>query len=314
MISLPRRALVLPVLAALALSACAPPEPAGTNGDTASLTVLTSFYPLHYIAEQVGGEEAEVSSVTPPGADPHNLELSPAKVAELADASVVVYASGFQAAVDEAVEQTSPKQTIDVADAADLSPAAGRGGNSAAKDGTGGSRDAGGADPHFWLDPQRLAAVAGVAARRFSEIDPQNADVYKANAQELGQELASLDVQFTTGLADCERRTIVVAHEAYGYLADRYDLEQIGISGIDPESEPAPARIAKIRRVIEGQDVTTVFTESLVNPKVAEVLAADLGIETALLDPLESLADPGEDYLSIMRENLAALRGALNCG
>ncbi len=303
MISLPRRMLILPVLAAVALSACAPPAPAGRYGEPASLTVLASFYPLHYVAERVGGEKGSVSSITPSGADPHDLELSPAKVAELTDASVMVYASGFQAAVDEAVEQTSPEQIIDVAEAADLSPA----------DGSSSARDSGGADPHFWLDPQRLAAVADAVAQGFSDVDPENADVYTANAQELSEELSSLDKEFSAGLADCERRTIVVAHEAYGYLADRYGLEQTGISGIDPESEPAPARIAKIRRVIEGQDVTTIFTESLVNPKVAEVLASDLGVETALLDPLESLTDPGKNYLDVMRNNLAALRGALNC-
>ncbi|WP_159803087.1 metal ABC transporter substrate-binding protein [Arthrobacter zhaoguopingii] len=303
MISLPRRTLVLPVLAAVTLSACAPSAPTGTNGEPASLKVLASFYPLHYVAERVGGEESAVGSVTPPGADPHNLELSPAKVAELADASVLVYASGFQAAVDEAVSQVSPEQTIDVADAADLSPA----------DGSSSAPDSGGADPHFWLDPQRLAAVADVVAQGFSEIDPENGETYRANAQELSQDLSSLDEEFSTGLADCERRTIVVAHEAYGYLADRYGLKQTGISGIDPESEPAPARIAKLRRVIEGRNVTTIFTESLVNPKVAEVLASDLGMKTALLDPLESLTDPGKDYLDVMRNNLAALRGALNC-
>lgn len=301
---LSRPILVLPVMAALALSACAPPsdpaDPDGTN--STSMTVLTSFYPLQFVVERVGGDTVEISSITPPGAEPHNLELSPAKVAELADASAVVYASGFQAAVDEAVEQTAPEHAIDVADAAQLSTAGG---------GTAEDDDAG--DPHFWLDPERLGDVTDVVAERLGELDPQNAAEYAANADQLNQELSTLDEDFSTGLATCERRTIVVSHEAYGYLTDRYDLEQTGVSGIDPEAEPAPARIAKIRRVIEGQDVTTIFTESLVNPKVAETLAADLGVTTALLDPIESHADTSGDYLDVMRGNLSALREALDC-
>jgi zinc transport system substrate-binding protein len=310
--SLPRPALVLTAMAAmtgLALSACAPSnssDPADSAGsaagDAGPMRVLASFYPLQFVAERVGGENVEVGSVTPPGAEPHNLELSPAKVAELADASVVVYASGFQAAVDEAVEQTAPEHGIDVAEAAALSSTDG-----------GTSEDGEVADPHFWLDPDRLAEVTQAVAERFGEADPQNADAYQENAAQLTEELSALDEEFSTGLATCERRTIVVSHEAYGYLADRYDLEQTGVSGIDPEAEPAPARVAKIRRVIQGQDITTIFTESLVNPKVAETLASDLGVRTALLDPLESHAEASGDYLDIMRNNLGALQEALNC-
>ncbi|WP_258062274.1 metal ABC transporter substrate-binding protein [Arthrobacter sp. B0490] len=313
--SLPRPPLVLTammamtVMTGLALSACAPSNssnPAGStgsaDGETESMRVLASFYPLQFVAERVGGENVEVGSVTPPGAEPHNLELSPAKVAELADASVVIYASGFQAAVDEAVEQTAPEHGIDVAEAAGLSSTDG----STAKDGEA-------ADPHFWLDPERLTEVTKAVAERFSEADPQNADAYQDNADQLTEELSALDEEFSIGLATCKRRTIVVSHEAYGYLADRYDLEQTGVSGIDPEAEPAPARVAKIRRVIQGQDITTIFTESLVNPKVAETLAADLGVRTALLDPLESHAEASGDYLDIMRNNLGALQEALSC-
>lgn len=286
-------ALVLSLVAAVALSACAPASDAADG--SGSLRVLASFYPLEFVAERVGGDLVDVGSVTPPGAEPHNLELSPAKVAELADASAVVYASGFQPSVDEAVEQTAPEHAVDVAGAAAIS-----------------STD-GAADPHFWLDPDRLADVATLVADRFGVADPENADAYRANAEQLNEELATLDSDFTAGLATCERRTIVVSHEAYGYLADRYDLEQSGVSGIDPEAEPAPARIAKIRRVIEGQDITTIFTESLVNPKVAETLAGDLGVTTALLDPLETHSTAGGDYFDVMRGNLGALREALGC-
>lgn len=288
-----RQVLLLPAAAALALSGCVPA--AESSGTADEVSVLASFYPLQYVAEQVGKENVSVRAVTPPGAEPHNLELSPAKVAELADADLVVYASGFQPAVDDAVAQAAPASAVDVADAAGL----------AAPGGT--------ADPHFWLDPTRLADVARVVAQQLGEADPDHAAAYEANAGDLSAELAALDAEYRSGLAVCERRTVVVAHEAYGYLAERYGLEQAGVSGIDPESEPAPARVAKIRRVIESQDVSTIFTESLVNPKVARTLAADLGVETALLDPLETHAASGGEYPEVMRSNLAALRKGLDC-
>lgn len=301
-----RRSLALPVVLALTLSACG--STGGNSGghDTGtSLDALASFYPLQFVLQTVAGDGTDIGSVTPPGAEPHNLELSPAMVSDLAEASVVVYASGFQPAVDEAIVQSAPEHAIDVAGSANLQTAAGTSINE-----TSGRESA---DPHFWLDPQRLAAVAEQVKTTLSKIDPENAETYESNTDRLVRELSKLDEEYAAGLATCERRTIVVAHEAYGYLAGEYDLKQVGIAGIDPESEPAPARVAKIQRVIEGEDVTTIFTESLVNPKVAETIAADLGIQTAVLDPLETLADPDTDYLSVMRSNLAALQGALGC-
>lgn len=304
-----RRSLALPVaLTALILSGCgaAGTTAGASGGDGTSLDALASFYPLQFVVQSVGGDAVDVGSVTPPGAEPHDLELSPAMVSDLAEASLVVYASGFQPAVDAAVDQTAPDHTLDVAGSVDLQTGDGTSlGDEAAADS---------ADPHFWLDPQRLAAVVDQVQATLSEIDQANAETYASNADQLTRELVSLDEDYAAGLATCERRTIVVSHEAYGYLSSRYDLEQMGIAGIDPEAEPAPARVAKIQRVIEGEDVTTIFTESLVNPKVAETIAADLGIQTAVLDPLETLAEPGTDYLSVMRSNLTALREALGCG
>jgi zinc transport system substrate-binding protein len=170
-----------------------------------------------------------------------------------------------------------------------------------------------GEDPHFWLDPDRLAAVATEVSHELAEVDPDNAATYESNAEELATELAALDEEFTEGLATCERDTIVVSHDAYGYLADKYDLEQVAIAGLDPDTEPSPARLAEIGEVVEAEGVTTVFSESLVNPKVAETLAAEHGIETAVLDPVENQSDESADYQQVMRNNLEALRTALDC-
>ena len=155
--------------------------------------------------------------------------------------------------------------------------------------------------------------MATEVAHELAEVDPDNAETYESNAEELATELAALDEEFAAGLATCERDTIVVSHDAYGYLADKYDLEQVSIAGLDPDTEPSPARLAEIGKVVEAEGVTTVFSESLVNPKVAETLAAEHGIETAVLDPVENQSDENADYQQVMRNNLEALRTALDC-
>ena len=326
------RALAVPLslTAALALSSCASGSgdpSAATAGDAGeTLNVQASFYPLQYVTERVGGDLVQVESLTPAGAEPHDLELSPAAVDGLRTADAVVYLSGFQPAVDDAVAQAAPEHALDAVHAG----VEGEEAHSAEEDGAaeeshGGeahSEEApagddghghGGEDPHFWLEPDRLAAVATEVAHELAEVDPDNAETYESNAEELATELAALDEEFAAGLATCERDTIVVSHDAYGYLADKYDLEQVAIAGLDPDTEPSPARLAEIGKVVEAEGVTTVFSESLVNPKVAETLAAEHGIETAVLDPVENQSDESADYQQVMRNNLEALRTALDC-
>lgn len=170
-----------------------------------------------------------------------------------------------------------------------------------------------GVDPHFWLDPTRLAGVADQVAGALSAIDPEHAENYAANAAHLVSELTGLDEDFASALDPCAQQVIVVSHEAYGYLAGRYGFEQVGIAGLDPENEPSPARLQQIAQVIRTEQVNTIFTEALVNPHVAEALAHELNISVQRLDPLETLTDPGGDYLSVMRANLTALTAALEC-
>lgn len=314
--SRPVRLAVL-VAAGLALTGCATPA-ADAEG---RLEVLASFYPLAYVVEQVGGDLVEVGSLTPPGAEPHDVELSPRQVRAVGEADLVVFLSGFQPAVDDAVAARQPTHLLDAAATAEVAEHLDTGAtddeqaaedehdDEAADDG----HDHAGQDPHFWLDPTLLAAVAGDVAAAMAEADPDHADEYAAGAEALQADLAALDTDLAEGLAECERDVIVTAHTAFGYLTERYGLQQVGISGLEPESEPSPARLREIRDVVEQHDVTTVFTESLVNPKVAETLAADLGLATAVLDPIESQVDEATDYRGAMEQNLTALRAALGC-
>jgi len=303
---IPRASLALPAVAAASvlLAGCA----AATSGEVgtgrgagSSVDVLASFYPLQYVTQQVGGDLVDVSSLTPPGAEPHDVELSPRQVRSVSETDLVVYLSGFQSAVDEAITAREPAHVVDAVDTVELV---------AAQDE---QPDDGALDPHFWLDPHCLARLAAPVAAALAEIDADHADTYTANATALEADLKSLDADLRAGLATCERRVMVTSHEAFGYLADRYDLEQVGISGLDPDAEPSPARLKEIGDVVAAEGVTTIFSERLVNPKVAETLASDLGVKAAVLDPVESLADENSDYRGVMQQNLSVLREALAC-
>jgi len=287
------------LLVLTATTACSP----GTQDD--AVDVLASFYPLQYVAEQVGGEHVNVTNLTPAAADPHSVELSPARVREMGQADLVVYLSGMQPATDEAVEASPPERLLDTADAAGL--AAGPNGAGAE------ASDSDAPDPHFWQDPARLSDVARDVAAELSDADPDHAADYAANAEALVAELRALDGDYRAALARCAGATLVVSHEAFGYLAERYDLVQVGISGIDPEAEPSPARLRAVRSVVQADDVQTVFFEVITSPEVAQALAEDLGIKSAKLDPIEGQSDPDADYMDVMRDNLTALENGLVC-
>ena len=308
--SIARRHLAVLAALPLVLTGCA--SASGTAGSAdGAVQVMASFYPLQFVAEQVGGDRVSVQSMTPPGAEPHDVELSPAQVSRIDRADLVVYLSGFQAAVDDAIAQTSPAHVVDAASDTTLMPPEEHHDDETEAEHE--DHEHGDLDPHFWLDPSRMPSVVQDVADTLTELDPDGAETFAANAAALTQRFEDLDAAYSTGLAQCDSRTFVTTHEAFGYLADRYDLEQVGISGVDPEAEPSPARLAAVEKIVRDEGVTTIFFETLVSPKVAETLAADLGVDTAVLDPIEGLADPDADYFSIAEANLAALRVALSC-
>jgi zinc transport system substrate-binding protein len=260
------------------------------------LTVVAAFYPLQFVTERVGGDMVRVTNLVKPGAEPHDLELNPRQVGQLSDADLVVYLKGFQPAVDDAVAQQAGDSAFDVATVQPLLD----GGN--------------GKDPHLWLDPTRLAAISDRVADRLAAADAPRAADYRARAAGLRADLEKLDREYADGLRQCQRHEIVTSHAAFGYLADRYHLTQIGITGLTPETEPTPQRLAEVTAQARAHNATTIFFETLVSPKVAEALAREVGAGTAVLDPIEGL-QPGtsDDYFSVMRQNLSVLKPALGC-
>jgi zinc transport system substrate-binding protein len=300
----------------VALSGCA-----ALSDDTSSTTsggkvqVVAAFYPLQYVSERIGGNHAEVVNLTQPGAEPHDLEIPPKQTAEIVDADLVVYQKDFQPAVDDAIGQNAKGRTIDVGEVAGLEPRDHDGHDHGSEDSSDEeSHEHGDLDPHFWQDPLRLAKVGDAVARELSKADPAHADDYRANAADLRADLVSLDGDYEKGLASCTRDTVVVSHDAFGYLA-KYGLEMEPVVGLSPGAEPTPADLARLQDLIRSDGITTVFSERLVSPRLTRSLASDMGITTAVLDPIEGLSDQtsGEDYLSLMKQNLAALQKANGC-
>lgn len=298
-------------LAALTLAGCG-----GSASDSGGgkLDVVASFYPLEFIARTVGGDAVNVTTLTAPGVEPHDLELTPKQVGEIAEAKLVVFEKDLQPAVDEAVEQNAKDAGFDVAPAAQLE-ATGADFEEHEEGAEAAAHKDGALDPHFWLDPVRYAAVVKAVEDRLVSVDSANAAGYHERAKALLDQVGKLDTDYKTGLANCTLKTFVTSHEAFAYLAKRYGLTMVGIAGFTPDAEPAPARIKEVQDIVKAQHVTTIFYEELVSPKVAETIAKDVGVKTAVLSPIEGLSDANsqETYLTLMRRNLQELQKANGC-
>jgi zinc transport system substrate-binding protein len=284
-----RIVLTLAIGAGLAVAGCGGSGSSASDGRT---QVVAGFYPLAFAAAEVGGDDVEVTNLTPPGAEPHDAELSARDVERVRDADLVLYlGQGFQPALEDAAEDDD--SAVDLLGGLDL------------REGDEGE-DA--RDPHVWLDPVRFAEVV-------ERIGAELRD--EAAAGQLVSRLRALDADFRTGLADCERSELVTAHDAFGYFGERYGLEVIPITGISPEVEPSPQDLAEISDLVAERGVTTVFVEPLLSPEIGETVAREAGAETAVLNPLEGLTEEelehGEDYFTVMRANLDALREGLGC-
>ena len=306
------------------------------------VAVSASFYPIAWLAEKIGGDSVAVTSVTPANVEPHDFELAPADVDALSKSNLLLYVEGFQPSLDDAIANVSGPSVVNLADAVDLmaaDPAAvdehdhGAEGEEHADDHDheaegeehaddhdheaegeehAHEHDHGSLDPHFWLDPVRMKDAAVAVAAALSETAPDMKATFDANAKEIESQLDALNEKFTAGLEKCELSTFVTSHSAFSYLANRYNLKQTSISGVDPESEPSPAELAAVKEVVAETGTTTIFTEELVSPKTAEAVANETGAKTAVLSPIESQPEAG-DYIAAMEANLANLQSALSC-
>jgi zinc transport system substrate-binding protein len=263
---------------------------------------VAAAYPFAWVASQVAGADAHVTDLVRAGTEPHDVELSPRQIGAVEQASLVVYLRGFQPAVDDAVRETPEHRRVDVRSVTEVQPLRGDLDEDRSE----------AIDPHVWLDPLRMADIAHLVGERLAEVDRDHAYEYRTRAGAIADRLTALHFAIVDDLQDCRRHELVTAHTAFAYLAERYGLTQVGVTGLDPENEPSPRRIAKVARYAREHGVTTIFFESRVDPKLAETVAEEIGARTAVLDPVEGVSG-GDDYLSVMRRNAAALAQGLDC-
>ena len=267
----------------------------------ARIPVVAGFYPVAWAAEQVGGKRVAVENLTPAGAEPHDLELTTDQRDAIDDAAVVlVMGRNFQPAVEAAAAQRD-RGTVELLDHLGL-----------------GDTGSLAHDPHVWLDPTLMGRIVDEVERALGDASPADRATFAARATALHTTLDALDARYRRGLADCRLDTIVTAHEAFGHLAHAYGLRQEGVAGLSPDGEPDARRLAALADLVRARGVTTVFTEQLVSPRIANTLAREAGgVRTAVLDPLEGLTAKaraaGDDYVSVMDANLVKLRTALDC-
>ncbi|GHD22946.1 zinc ABC transporter substrate-binding protein [Streptomyces violarus] len=293
-----------------ALTACS--SDSAATGNTEKFDVVASFYPMAFLAEQIGGDHANVTSLTEPGQEPHDLEISTQQRAQLEEADAALFLKGLQPAVDEAVSQTGIKTKIDAASLTHLEDHGGAGHGHEGEEGHS-EEEEHGRDPHVWLDPVKYAEIAQGVGKAFEKADPDHAADYQKNTEALVKKLGGLNSDFENGLKNSKSKVFFTNHAAFGYLAERYGLTQEAISGVDPESEPSAARVKDLQREAKADGVTTVFYETLVSDKTAKTLARDANLKTDVLDPLEGITDNsrGDDYFQVMEANLKALQTAL---
>lgn len=285
------------------MQACAGEAANDPDGRT---SVVVSFYPLAFAAERIGGDCVNVANLTPPGVEPHDLELTPDAVEAIATADVVLYfGGGFQPAIEDAV-QDAEGRTVDVLRMVPTLPAEGE----EAEEGLA-------VDPHVWLDPSLFGDIVAATADALEGTGITDSCDISGSAAALDSELMGLDAAFREGLSACDRDVFVTTHAAFGYLAAAYGLRQEAIAGLEPQVEPSARRLAELKAFVEREGISTIFTEELVSPDVAQTLAEEADVDTAVLFTIEGLTDEevvgGDDYLSLMRENLDALRIALGC-
>ncbi len=294
-------------------SAAAQGNAAEQSEATEKLQVMASFYPMYDFAKKIGGDHVEVTNMVPAGTEPHDWEPSAKDIAGLENAEVFVYSgAGLEYWAEDILQTLQNKDLVTVEASANITLlAAEEEGDHEEADG----HDHGEYDPHVWLDPMKAKEEMANIRDAFSTADPAHAADYEANYQANAEKLDALDTEYRETLAKCSKKEIVVSHEAFGYLCGAYDITQMGIEGLMPDSEPDPARMAEITDFVRAHEVRVIFSEELVSEKVAQTIAKETGAEVETLNPLEGLSEAelaaGADYFSVMEDNLAKLAAAL---
>lgn len=300
---------------------------AGTE-DTSSekkLNVMASFYPMYDFATKVGGDKVEVTNMVPAGTEPHDWEPAATDVKNLEEADVFIYnGAGMEHWTEDVLGALDNKELKVVEASRGLTLLEGKEEDEEETEDSSSDSDASDEstdseityDPHVWLNPLNAKAEMENIKNAFVEADPDNKDYYEQNYETYAEKFDQLDKEYKDGLADTKSKDLITSHEAFGYLCQAYGLNQVGIEGLSPDSEPDASRMNEIIKFAKENNVKTIFFEELVSPKVSETIADEIGAKTAVLNPLEGLTDDeisaGEDYFSVMESNLKTIEDALN--
>jgi zinc transport system substrate-binding protein len=328
-----RQRVTTTVVAACVIAGCGGSDTPGATTSTDEVpTIAAALWPIEEILREVGGDRIEILRLTSPGSEAHDTQLTAKMLEDLGRSAAVVYlGQGFQPSVERGIEDLPDRVArLDLlAGITLLEGADGHDGSHAVEDPAGAATDetdagheeeglAGGKDPHVWLSPANMILMTRQVTGLLTEIDPTNTAAYEGDSARYVAELTALDSSMSASLTSCETTTFVTNHQAFGYLADRYGLSQLAISGLSPEDEPSAQELEQVAAEATEAGVTAIFVEENLNPALAETLANELGLSTEVLQTLESLTSDqqaaGITYVSAQQANATAIATALRCG
>lgn len=298
------------IILMLTFTSCAAPItqiPQNQRLSSPKLDIVASFYPLEFFAKEIAGDKANVSTLIPIGAEPHDYELLPDDIKKLQNSDLILVLGANlepwaeQIYTFELLGDTND-ETVNVLSFAHTLESL---------------KNTETPNPHIWLDPVLAQEMTVAITAQLSEIDPNNSTYYTKRTNELNAQLQSLDEEFRTGLQDCEHKKFVVSHDAFTYLASRYGLETYSITGLTPNTEPSIERIKEIVDYLKTSGDEYIFLDAFENPEAAQVIVDESGLAALTLRTIEGITEEeqilGIDYFSLMRSNLENLKKGLSC-
>lgn len=265
------------------------------------LQIVTSFYPLYFFTTQITQDKADIHNITPAGAEPHDYEPTAKDIAKIDDSDILIINGAKFEGWSENVENILSGKNTTILSIRDNLHA----------------QDLIDNDPHFWLDPTLAKKEVEIITKIIIEKDPINSQFYLNNSKILSDNLDKLNSQFASELTNCKKREIVTSHSAFAYLAHKYGLNLTSVSGLSPDDEPSPKKLAEIAKFAKDNQVDYIFFESLVSPKLANTIANEIGAKTLVLNPIEGITEAeiseGKNYFTEMQNNLINLKTALEC-
>ncbi|PRS26207.1 adhesin [Bacillus sp. RJGP41] len=299
-------------------------EKENNNG---KLVVYTTIYPLKYFIERVGSDLVSVESIVPPGSDAHSVEIDTKTMVKLVESDAFVQTGTGLEAYADSVAEAVKNENVSIVNATEkmnfknsketeTHSEEGEEHNEEKEEDHDEHGEDLDIDPHVWLDPKRAIVMAENIKNALVELQPNNKDEFEKNFSTLKNELEDLNSEFENMVNESDNKTFIVSHSAYGYWEDAYGLKQIGISGLSPTDEPSQKQMVDIIDTVKKDNIEYIFFEENVTNKIAEIVKNEAGVEALTLQNLESITDENikndEDYFVIMRQNIEALKKALN--